>query len=908
MISDIVFQVLKSSLFTSLLIGLLLLLVPLLQKRYRAKWRYIAWLVIAVRLLVPFDLSLPQAPIKIEIPEQNTLALVTPPSDERPYLQVDIPSQTDATAISDSVAPPFTPDETAQSSFTITPLVLIGGIWLVGVSAFLLFQAFCYQRFLRKLKTIPTEVIPASIKETIWQIGIDMGICKLPEPVITDIIDAPVLIGVLRPRILLPHTQYTDEALAFILRHELVHYRRRDMLYKLVLLLANAIHWFNPLVYLMTIQAAKDIELACDDDVVRELDRDARGKYGDTILSALPEKRRLEPVFSTRFGSTKKNMKGRLSNLFDMAVKRRGIVTLCAVIACTLTLSSFVAFGYAAARPDSITSRTDSLIQDFAKYKSLGVIYDAGQDAVYYNGERVRLFVEFKPHNEEGMTFAFNLCYQDSDAASTLYLEAVNDDSGKLIGIRRLSNEIALDILENMAARSNQNKDDIPFVVMDATSVIESHGITATDLTKDKITLDIASWIGQCDKKQGAYILNTKTGNVHTTYIYYNGGGRYPWNIGAENDTISVNLYSNSKLSTTDGYYLMCFTSVKDYKDIHLYLNNSELNCEVDDRIILPDSSAQDAADEVTTLTGSNNVTVKSIEVGEVKCIGKIELGPESAYTATISVESGSGTMIALHDSPNVTRHAGTGWNQHYGPGSSIYFSSEQPKTAYVYVGSEAGSGTKLSNVKVGLVQTKSSVAPEGNSYFQIKSNGKSILHSGSFEAKAGQTLTITVKSSIKGGSVDFFLFSPSNKEQHFAFAGSEATQTVELSAGTWAYNCTGFFDSGEIVITGTVSGAVSVGTQSSQASSTDTARYDAEAIRIMDNSGTWGDSINRLLPSMSPSGVKKVVDIYLERHLFPGITTSQAAKQVASTIEPALKYMTKKDQESANSIISAYY
>lgn len=180
-------------------------------------------------------------------------------------------------------------------------------------------------------------------------------------------------------------------------------------------------------------------------------------------------------------------------------------------------------------------------------------------------------------------------------------------------------------------------------------------------------------------------------------------------------------------------------------------------------------------------------------------------------WARTISVESGSGAMIGLHDSPNATKHAGTGWNQHYGgPNSNIYFSSEQPKTAYVYVGSQADGGTKLANVTVRLVQTKSPVSTEGNPYFQIKSNGKSILHSGSFEAQSGQTLTITAESSIKGGTVDFFLFSPAgnglNEVTTFTFGGSNATKTVELSAGRWAYNCTGFFDSGNIEITGAIS------------------------------------------------------------------------------------------------------
>lgn len=158
---------------------------------------------------------------------------------------------------------------------------------------------------------------------------------------------------------------------------------------------------------------------------------------------------------------------------------------------------------------------------------------------------------------------------------------------------------------------------------------------------------------------------------------------------------------------------------------------------------------------------------------------------------------------------------------------------------------------------------------------------------------------------------MDFFLFSPAgnglNKETRFTFGGSNATKTIELSAGRWAYNCTGFFDSGDIVITGAIRDAASVDTQISQVGRSDTKKYDAEGIRIMENSGTWSDSINRLLPYMSPQGVERVVNIYLERHLFPDITPPEAARQVASTIEPALKHMTKEAGESANSKITAY-
>jgi len=202
---------------------------------------------------------------------------------------------------------------------------------------------------------------------------------------------------------------------------------------------------------------------------------------------------------------------------------------------------------------------------------------------------------------------------------------------------------------------------------------------------------------------------------------------------------------------------------------------------------------------------------------------------------------------------------------------------------------------------------------PDKNTVFHLSNgSGRSITQSSSFEAKAGQTLTITAESSIKGGTVDFFLFSSAgngfNEVTTFTFGGSNATKTVELTAGRWAYNCTGFFDSGDIVITGTIKDTASVGALTSQADRSDTEKYDAEAIRIMENSGTWNDSINRLLPYMSPGGVEKVVNIYLERHLFPNITPPEAARQVASTIESALKYMTKAAVESAEGKIAAYY
>lgn len=79
-----------------------------------------------------------------------------------------------------------------------------------------------------------------------------------------------------------------------------------------------------------------------------------------------------------------------------------------------------------------------------------------------------------------------------------------------------------------------------------------------------------------------------------------------------------------------------------------------------------------------------------------------------------------------------------------------------------------------------------------------------SLIHSSSFQASDGQVLTLKIKSTIKG-TVDLVLFSPSYKEQRITMDGNDDTKTISLSEGTWAYNCTGFFDSGDISIIGTI-------------------------------------------------------------------------------------------------------
>ena len=107
-----------------------------------------------------------------------------------------------------------------------------------------------------------------------------------------------------RPVIVLPQREYSADELENILRHELAHLRRRDIIYKWFAAAVTALHWFNPLVWVAYILFCRDIELACDEKVVKGLDGAARADYSQALLScAAPGTRRHPPSGSNTPGA-----------------------------------------------------------------------------------------------------------------------------------------------------------------------------------------------------------------------------------------------------------------------------------------------------------------------------------------------------------------------------------------------------------------------------------------------------------------------------------------------------------------------------------------------------------------------------------------------------------------------------
>nr|MDE7219599.1 M56 family metallopeptidase [Oscillospiraceae bacterium] len=145
----------------------------------------------------------------------------------------------------------------------------------------------------------------------------------------SDRVDAPVTYGVIRPVILFPDaTDWSDTArLTCVLEHELTHIRRLDALWKMALALTACVHWFNPLVWAMYVLANRDMELRCDEAVVRRLGLDSRSKYALTLISMEEKKSGLGP-FASAF--SKNAIEERIIAI--MKTKKRSIAAILAAV------------------------------------------------------------------------------------------------------------------------------------------------------------------------------------------------------------------------------------------------------------------------------------------------------------------------------------------------------------------------------------------------------------------------------------------------------------------------------------------------------------------------------------------------------------------------------------------------
>ena len=297
-------------------------------------------------LLLPVDFSVKNAPVQAAPPKDYTLFVGTDKtaiqSTDNLFGDMAEKSGQSPAQVRDTIIqrPVTNPEQKTTRYIPVTTILFYG--YLAGAAAFLLYQGVSYAHFRRTVRRWKRDVTRADYAAMLSDTARDLGV-SAPEMIVCEAISTPAVTGLLRPRLLLPHEHYDVQELRYILRHELCHLKRRDMLFKLVLLAANAMHWFNPVVYLMLRQADEDIELACDSAATDGLELPERAAYSRTLLAAVQSSVRALPA-TTCFGGTVERLKRRITNVLG-AQKKRGLGIVALVLALTLTAGCAVSWG-----------------------------------------------------------------------------------------------------------------------------------------------------------------------------------------------------------------------------------------------------------------------------------------------------------------------------------------------------------------------------------------------------------------------------------------------------------------------------------------------------------------------------------------------------------------------------------
>ncbi|HIY13559.1 MAG TPA: M56 family metallopeptidase [Candidatus Agathobaculum merdipullorum] len=344
--SDLLNNLTQIGLTVSAVALVLFLLRKALKKRYPARAMCLVWAVLALRLLIPVQLTLPDPPVQVT--PRTTYLTQTNFTPERleqaglPVLEQEGEITTRRWVTDEQAQTLQTFDEQAWTAIDMGRVLLV--LWGTGALLFAGWQMYRYLAFHHVLEKSSHPAQRDALLTVFEEQKCVLGITRDIPLRVTQAADCPMLAGFIKPALYLPDEALSEQDAAFIFRHELTHYKRGDLWLKLALVAARAVHWFNPLVHLMARFAQEDIELACDDAVVRGMDVDARRAYGETILRSVEAQVKKRALVSC-FTGDKETLMRRFEGLFDKKVKKRGIALVVAAAVLVGTLGCAFSVG-----------------------------------------------------------------------------------------------------------------------------------------------------------------------------------------------------------------------------------------------------------------------------------------------------------------------------------------------------------------------------------------------------------------------------------------------------------------------------------------------------------------------------------------------------------------------------------
>ncbi len=433
--SELFLTVLNMSLTASYVI-IFVILVRLLLKKAPRVISYALWVVVAFRLIIPFSFE-----SMFSLMPRNTNA--TPIPHDIIYQQS--PKINSGIEVVDSFVSQSLPVPAAGTS--ANPLQIYVGIgayiWVLGIIALLVYSLVSILILKRQLKS--AQLIENNIFEA-------------------KNLKTPFVLGLIKPKIYLPVGLNATER-SYILLHEQTHIHRKDHIIKVLAFLTLSIHWFNPLVWIAFMLMSKDMELSCDERVLKEMNEDIKKPYANSLLLLATERHILN---SSPLAFGEGNVKGRIKNVLNYKKPRFWLIILTIIIVTAIGIG-LMANPMSSPSFNGSSYRVEDILYQAPQYSFVHTLettpqycissdyqlYSKGtsdEDWIMHNGlyryniNRQELYSLFKP--------LFNKAHEAIDQAKLIYRTDTNDDSQTFYLVIQQKNE---DVLLAVGYDSDEN-------------------------------------------------------------------------------------------------------------------------------------------------------------------------------------------------------------------------------------------------------------------------------------------------------------------------------------------------------------------------------------------------------------------------------------------------------------------
>lgn len=446
-------NILEMSFYGSAMILAVLLFRTLLLNRMPKRTFTVLWSVAVIRLILPFPLYSPfslYGLLNLSGPSSESVGGTSAYIGFLNYPSAaDFDSQITSEEFSAETATPW-----LSSSVWLY-------IWLSGAAAMALTFLLLYFKNKREINAS----LPVTDEKICGMTG-GLLLRRRLEARHSDHISSPLAYGIIRPVILLPSSYLTnsnEKEIKFILTHEFVHIRRFDGIKKLFCIAALCLHWFNPLVWLMFVLFNRDIELACDEGVLRRMGEGLKTEYAAVLIKAEARKSGLGSLFSTFAFKKGAAAEERIKAIMKTKTHTLVSAVLSAILICGSatvfasspaectdnTASAPVTSAAQIAVEDNGEGQIDKLTvikktanyeENLERYKPFGLEEDEN-GFLYYKGKRVRFFSDCTEIEEGAEISNFNYIDEAGEVdIHTVYEETPNEDGssnpfGKLVGI-----------------------------------------------------------------------------------------------------------------------------------------------------------------------------------------------------------------------------------------------------------------------------------------------------------------------------------------------------------------------------------------------------------------------------------------------------------------------------------------